>query len=196
MRLSNTVPDEALGGGFDLPGDDPAAVDNVLPVDGLGQLCPLVLARLPEPRAGEPEIEKVRAPFLAEEVSEELDALLVVQERVKRLGPLQEEEEEEEEEEEGSGGSGEVQAPVLIPVHSWMDSSSIVVLQLPRSTSSGAGTLVSAANGEIRNRRGFSGANVDGFRRERVRSVRTGREKRADGKMMESKKPNQGQNQA
>lgn len=89
MRLSNTLPDEALGGCFNLPGNDPTSIHDVLPVDGLGQLCPLFLTRLPEARAGKPEIQKVRAPFLAQEVPEELDAFLIVEQRVKGLRPLQ-----------------------------------------------------------------------------------------------------------
>lgn len=78
MRLSHTVSDEALRGCFDLPGDNPTSVYNVLPVDGLGQLGPLLLAGLPEPRASKPEVEEVCTPFLEQEVSEQLDAFLVV----------------------------------------------------------------------------------------------------------------------
>lgn len=89
MRLSYTLSDEALGGCFNLPGNDPTPVDDVLPVDGLGQFCPLLLTRLPEARAGEPEIQKVRAALLAQEVPEELDAFLIVEQRVKGLCPLQ-----------------------------------------------------------------------------------------------------------
>lgn len=89
MRLSHAVSDEALGGSFDLPGDDPIPIYNILSVDSLGQLCPLVLAGLPEPRAGKPEVEKVCTPFLAQEGFEQLGAFPVVQEGVKWLGPLQ-----------------------------------------------------------------------------------------------------------
>lgn len=83
MRPSNTVSDEALGGSFDLSGDNPASVYNVLPIDGLGKLCPLLLAGLPEARASKPEVKEVCTPFLAQEVSEQLDAFLVIEERVK-----------------------------------------------------------------------------------------------------------------
>lgn len=78
MRLSHTVSDETLSGCFDLPGDNPASVHDVLPVHGLGQLCPLLLAGLPETRAGKPEVEEVCTPFLAQEISEQMDAFLVV----------------------------------------------------------------------------------------------------------------------
>lgn len=83
MRLSHTVPDEALGGCFDLPRDNPTSVNDVLPVDDLGQLRPPLLARLPEPRASKPEVEEVCTPFLAQEVTEQLDAFLVIEQRVK-----------------------------------------------------------------------------------------------------------------
>lgn len=78
MWSSHTVSDEALGGCFDLPGDNPTSIYYVLPVNGLGQLGPLLLAGLPEPRARKPEIEKVCTPFLTQEVSEQLDAFLVI----------------------------------------------------------------------------------------------------------------------
>ena len=78
MRPPHAVSDEALGGRFDLPGDNPTSVYDVLPVDGLGQFPLLLLTGLPEPRAGEPEVEKVRTPFLAQEISKQLDAVLVV----------------------------------------------------------------------------------------------------------------------
>lgn len=83
MRLSHAVSDEALGGSFDLPGDDPISIYDILSVDSLGQLCPLLLAGLPKPRAGKPEVEKVCTPFLTQEGSEQLGAFPVVQEGVK-----------------------------------------------------------------------------------------------------------------
>lgn len=89
MWLSHAVSDEALRGRFDRPGDDAGPVHYVLPVDDLGQLGPLVLAGLPEARAREPEVDQVFAPFLTQEAPEQVGAILVVQERVKRLGPLQ-----------------------------------------------------------------------------------------------------------
>lgn len=83
MWLSHAVSDEALGGCFDLSRDNPTSVYDVFPVDGLGQLCPLLLASLPETRASEPEVKKICTPFLTQEVSEQLDAFLIIEQRVK-----------------------------------------------------------------------------------------------------------------